>query len=102
LNLRLKWELQQPPIIRAIQHNCARLYVWTIAALETGVKWKADLVCLQEPPRAREGVGISHPAYDIRKRKRVWAAGRTQSGIATNEWTDLCKHALGVIIVVDI
>jgi len=38
-------------MISVIQHNCARSYEWTIAALETGVKRRADVVCLQEPPR---------------------------------------------------
>ena len=55
-------------MIRAMQHNCARSYEWTITALETGVECKADGVCLLEPPRERAGVGISHLAYGIRKR----------------------------------
>ena len=66
-------------MIRAIQHNCARLSKWTIAALETGVEPKADVVCLQEAPRHRGGVGISHSAYEIRKRKSVWMAIRKGS-----------------------
>jgi hypothetical protein len=102
LNLKLKLELQQSPMFRAIQHNCARSYVWTMAALATGVERKADMVCLQEPPREREGVGISHPAYDIRKRKRVRTVVRKRSSFATNERTDLSKNALGDVIVVDI
>jgi hypothetical protein len=56
-------------MIRVIQHNCARSYEWTIAALETGVERRADVVCLQEPPRERGGIGISHSAYEIRKEK---------------------------------
>jgi hypothetical protein len=34
-------------MIRVIQHNCARSYEWTIAALETVVERRADVVCLQ-------------------------------------------------------
>jgi len=72
-----------------------------MAGLETGVKRKAGVVCLQEPPK-ESSVGISHPAYNIRKRKRVWAAVRMGSGIATNKRTDLNKNRLGDLIVVDI
>ena len=43
----------------------ARSYEWTIAAPETGVKRQADIVWLQEPPRGRGGVGISHLAYEM-------------------------------------
>jgi len=35
---------------RVIQHDCARLYEWTIAALEMGVEHRADIACSQEPP----------------------------------------------------
>jgi len=38
-------------MIRVIQHNCLRSYEWTIAALETRVESRADVVCLREPPR---------------------------------------------------
>jgi len=54
-------------MFRSIQHNCARSYVWTMAALETGMERKADVVAVQEPPRERVGIGISHPAHEIRK-----------------------------------
>jgi hypothetical protein len=56
-------------MIRVIQHNCARSYKWTIGALEMGVEHRADVVCLQEPPRERGGIGISQSAYEIRKCK---------------------------------
>jgi len=46
LTLRLERE-PGLPMIRVIQHNCARSYEWTIAALETGVERRADVVCLQ-------------------------------------------------------
>jgi len=54
-----------------IEHNCARSYEWTIVALETGVERKADVVCVQKPPREEGGIGISHLAYRISKRRRV-------------------------------
>jgi hypothetical protein len=41
-------------MIRGIQHNCARSYTWTMAALETGVNQKADLV-LCRSRRGRKG-----------------------------------------------
>jgi len=69
---------------RVIQHNCARSYEWTIAALETGVERRAEVVCLQEPPRERGGIGISHLAYEIRKTKRVWTAIRRGSGLVVD------------------
>jgi len=40
-------------MIRAVPHYCARSYSWTMAALQTGVERKADLVMLQEPPEER-------------------------------------------------
>ena len=43
-------------MIKAIQHNCARLYAWTMAALETGVDRKADLVLLQELPGEKRSI----------------------------------------------
>ena len=72
-------------MFKVIQHNCARSYVWAIAALETGVERKANVVCLQEPLRERAGSGISHSAYDIRKRKRVWTGVRKGSSLTTKE-----------------
>ena len=39
-------------MIRVIQYNCGITYEWTIVALETGVECRADVVCLEEPPRA--------------------------------------------------
>jgi hypothetical protein len=56
-------------MIRVMQHNCARSYEWTIAALETGVERRADLVWLHEPLAEGEEIGISHSAYNIRKEK---------------------------------
>jgi hypothetical protein len=73
-----------------------------MAALETGVERKADLVMLQEPPEERGGIGISHSAYEIRKRKRVWTAVRKGSGLATDERTDLSRGANDDAIVTDV
>jgi len=58
-------------MIKAIKHNWARSYESTIVAWATRVERKADVVCLQEPPREKDGFGFSHLAYAIRKRKRV-------------------------------
>jgi hypothetical protein len=55
-------------MIRAIQHNCARSYAWTVAALVTGVDRKADLVLLQQSPGEKGRIPISHTAYKITKR----------------------------------
>jgi hypothetical protein len=38
-------------MIRVIQHNCARSYKRTIAALVMGVQRSTDVVCLQHPLR---------------------------------------------------
>ena len=88
-------------MIRAIQHNCTRSYEWTIAGLETRVEPKADVVCLQEPPRERGGIGISNLAYEIRKRKRVWMVLHKGSGLVVEERTDLSKGANDDVIVTD-
>jgi hypothetical protein len=89
-------------MIRVIQHNCARSYEWTIAALETGVERRADVVCLQEPPRERGNIGISHSAYEIRERKRVWTAIRRGSGLVVDERTDLSRGANDDVIATDV
>jgi hypothetical protein len=89
-------------MIRVILHNCARSYEWTIAALETGVKRRADVVCLQEPPRERGNIGISHSAYEIRERKRVWTAIRRGSGLVVDERTDLSRGANDDVIATDV
>jgi endonuclease/exonuclease/phosphatase (EEP) superfamily protein YafD len=73
-----------------------------MAALETGVERKADLVMLQEPPEERGGIGISHSAYEIRKQKRVWTAVRKGSGLATDERTNLSRGTNDDVIVTDV
>jgi len=75
-------------MIRVIEHNCARSYVWTIAALEPGVERRADALCLPEPPRENGGIRISHSAYEKRKRKRVWTAIQRRSGLLVDEQKD--------------
>jgi len=89
-------------MIEAVQHHCARLYTWTIAALETGVERRAEVVCLQEPPRERKGFEIRHTAYEIRKRKRVWTAVRKESSLAVDERTDLSKGGNDDVKVTDV
>ena len=101
LNLEMERELL-PPRFRAINPNCAMSYIWTMAVLETGVEWKAEVVCLQEPLTARAGIGISHSAYNIMKRKRVWPAVRNRCGLTTNERTALSPIRGDDVIVVDI
>jgi len=91
-----------PPTFEAIQHNLARSYVWAMAVLETGVEQKADVVCLQEAPREIAGRGISHSAYVIRKRKRVWTAVCKGCGLTMNTRTDLSKNIGDDVIVLDI
>jgi len=89
-------------MIRVIQHNCARSYEWTIAALVTGVERRGDIVSLHEPPRERGGIGISHSAYEIRKRKRGWTAIRRDSGLVVDERTDLSTGANEDAIATDV
>jgi len=89
-------------MIKVIQQHCARSYQWTIAALETGVQRRADVVCLQEPSRDRGEIGISHLAYKIRKSNRVWTAIRKGSGLVVDEWTDLSRGANDVVIATDV
>jgi len=86
-------------MIRAIQHNCARSYEWTIAALEVGVERRGDVVCLQEPPSERQGFEIRHTAYGMRKRKRVWMAVRKGTGFAVDERLDLSEGDNDDVIV---
>ena len=89
-------------MIRVIQHNCPRSYEWTIVALEMGVERRADVVCLQEPPRERGGIGISASAYEIRKRKRVWMAIRKGSGLVVDELTDPSRGDNDDVIATDV
>ena len=76
-------------MIGVIQHNCERSYEWTIAAQETGVERRVDVVCFQEPQREKGGIGISHSAYEIRNRKRVWTAIASGSGLVVDERTEI-------------
>jgi len=89
-------------MIRVIQHYCARSYEWTIAALETGVERRADVVWLKEPPREKGGIGIRHSAYEISKRKRDWTAIRRGSSLLVDERTDLSRGANDDVIATDV
>jgi len=88
--------------MRVIQHRCARLYEWTIAALAKAVDCRTDVVCLQEPLRDRGGVGINHTAYEIRKRNRVWMAIRKGSGLLVEQRTGSNWGANDNVIVTDV
>ena len=70
--------------------------------LGTGVERRADVVCLQEPPRDRGEIGISHSAYEIRKRKRVRTVIRKGSGLVVDERTDLSRGANDDVIATDV
>jgi len=89
-------------MIRVIQHNCGRSYEWTIAALETGVKHRTEVVCLPQPPTERGRIGISHLADEIRKRKRVWRAMRRGSSLVVDKRMDLSRGANEDVIVTDV
>jgi len=73
-----------------------------MAALETGVDRKADLVHLQELPGEKGRIGISHQADESRKRKRVWTAVCKRSGLGTDEPTDLSSGANDDVMVTDV
>jgi len=81
-----------------------RSYEWTIAALETGVERRADVVCLQEPPgdREREGIRIRHSADEIRKRKIVRTAIWRGSGLVVDERTNLSSGANEDVFATDV
>jgi len=89
-------------MIEVNQHNSERSYEWTIVVLETGVECRADVVCLPEPPRESGDIGISHSAYEIRKRKRVWTAIWKGSGLVVDEQTDSSRGANDDVIATDI
>ena len=80
-------------MIGVIHHNCTRSYKWTIAALETGVECRVDVVCLEESPRDRGEIGISHSAYEMRKRNRLWTTIQEGSGLVVDERTDVRRGA---------
>jgi len=76
--------------------------MWTMAALETGVDRKADVVLLQEPPGEKGRIGISHPPYEMKKRKTGWTAVRKGCGLDTDERTDLSRGANNDVMVTDV
>ena len=92
-----------PPkcLMRSIPTAPGRLYgPWP--RWRWGVEWKVDVVCLQDPPRDREGHRISHSACHPRERNMVWMAVRKGSNLTTDEPTNLRTNAGDGIIFVDI
>jgi len=73
-----------------------------MAALETGVDGKADLVLLPGSPGENARIGISPAAYGIRKQKRVWTAVCKGCGLATDERGDLSMGANDNVIVTNV
>jgi len=71
---------------------------------EAGVECRAEVVFLQEAPRERRDIGISHSAYEIgkRKRKRVWTAIQMGSGMVVDDRTDLSRGANDDVITTDV
>jgi hypothetical protein len=73
-----------------------------MAALETEVDRKADLVLLQELPGQKGRIGISHLVYEIGKRKRVSKVLRKGSELAMDERRDLRRGANEDVMVTDV
>ena len=71
-------------------------------ALVTGVQRRVDVVCLQEPLKEKGGSGISHSAYEIRKRKRVSMAIRRGSSLVVNKRMDLSRVGNDDVIATDV
>lgn len=87
-----------------IQHNCARAYPITIAALETGLQQGAEIICTQEPLVRSE---YSHPGYvlywpeqGVRKDHRVMTAVRRDiaNTYAIEARTDLINHPYFLVL----
>jgi hypothetical protein len=57
---------------------------------------------LQEPPKERGRIGLSHLPYEISKRKKVWISVRKVSGLATDERTYLSRGANNDVIATDV
>jgi hypothetical protein len=89
-------------MVRVIEQNYKRSYEWTIAALETVVEPRAHLVRLQEPPREKGDIVMSHSAYEIRKRKSVWMAIQQGSSLVVNEQRDSSRGAKEHVIATDV
>lgn len=70
--------------------------------LNTGVKLKADVGCLQEPPRDSAEIGNCHSVYGIRERQRVWTAVWKASGDRMNKQIDCSRDAGDDVTVVAI
>jgi hypothetical protein len=83
-------------------HNCSGSYNWTMAALETGVKLKAQLVLLQEPTSKW---GIRHPGYRLiwpqegGNKPRTMVGVRTDGRLRVEYRSDLGQHSMGDVMV---
>jgi hypothetical protein len=89
-------------MIRMIQYNCARSYEGTTAVLETVVERRVDIVSLQEPPRERGEIGISHSPFHIRKTNGVSTAIRKGSALVVDQRTDLSRGANDDVLATDV
>ena len=81
-----------------VQHNCCRVYATSIAALETGLRLGAALVCLQEPyvdsDFGHGGFAIRWPEAETRRECRVAVAVQKDllNTLAFDTQTDLINH----------
>jgi hypothetical protein len=87
---------------RAIQHNCARSYRWTLAELDAAVDRKADFVLLHEAPAEKGKIRSRDPVYDIGKCKSHSTAVRVRPGLASEAQTDLSSGANDNVMVTDV
>jgi hypothetical protein len=88
-----------------VQHNCNGSYHWTMVALETGIRIKAQLVLLQEPTTKW---GIRHPGYRLLwpqeggNKPRTMVAIRVDGNIKVEYRSGLGKNAMANMMVLDI
>jgi hypothetical protein len=82
-----------------VQHNCRKTYAIIIAALETGLALKAEIVCLQEPYIGINniiygGYIILWPETEPKDKKRVLIVIRKdlQNSLIIEPRTDLINH----------
>jgi hypothetical protein len=76
-----------------------------MAALETGIKLKAQLVLLQEPTSKW---GIRHPGYRLiwpqegGNKPRTMVGVRTDGRLRVEYRSDLGQHSMGDVMVLDV
>jgi hypothetical protein len=82
-----------------VQHNCRKAHAITIAALETGLALKAEIVCLQEPyigvnSVTHGGYVILWPETGPKDKKRVMIAIQKDllNRLIIEPKTDLINH----------